>query len=68
MSLISYRSLERKSKKGFVNIGKKLYLFLFHLPFNAKDLLLLSLKGLVLLKLYIFSGYKLKEFLLHYLY
>ena len=68
MSLISYKSSGRESKKGFVNTGKKLYLFLFYLPLNIKDLLSLSLEGLVLSELYIFNGYGLREFSLHYLY
>jgi hypothetical protein len=68
MSLISYKFLEYKSKKGFININKKLYFFLFYLFLNIKDLLLLSLKGLILLELYIFNNYSLKEFLLYYLY
>jgi hypothetical protein len=68
MSLISYRSSGRESKKGFADIGKKLYLFLFYLPLNIKDLLSLSLEGLVLSELYIFNGHGLREFSLHYLY
>jgi hypothetical protein len=68
MSLTFYRSLKCKSRKGFANIGKKLYFFLFYLPLNIKDLLLLSLKGLILLKLYIPSDYSFREFLLYYLY
>jgi hypothetical protein len=68
MSLIFYKSLKYKPKKGFINIGKKLYLFLFYLLLNIKNLLLLSLKGLILLKLYIFNSYNLKEFLLYYFY
>ena len=68
MSLISYKSLRREFKKGFADIGKKLCLFLFHLPLNIKDLLSLSLEGLVLSELYIFNGYGLREFSLHYLY
>ena len=67
MPLISYKSLKREFKKGFADINKKLYLFLFYLPLNIKDLLLLSLEGLVLSELYIFSGYGLREFSLHYL-
>jgi hypothetical protein len=68
MSLISYRPLRYKSKKGFININKKLYFFLFYLFLNIKNLLLLSLKGLILLELYIPNNYSLKEFLLYYLY
>ena len=68
MSLISYRSLGRESKKGFADTGKKLCLFLFYLPSDIKDLLSLSLEGLVLSELYISSGYGLREFSLHYLY
>jgi hypothetical protein len=68
MSLTSYRSLGCESRKGFTDIGKKLSFFLFYLPLNIKDLLLLSLKGLMLLELCILSGYSLREFLLHYLY
>jgi hypothetical protein len=67
MSLTSYRSLGYKSRKGFIDIGKKLYFFLFYLPLNIKDLLLLSLKGLILSELYIPSGHSLREFLLYYL-
>ena len=68
MSLISYKSLRRESKKGFADTGKKLCLFLFYLPLDIKDLLSLSLEGLVLSELYIFNGHGLKEFSLHYLY
>jgi len=68
MSLISYKSLKYEFKKGFADINKKLYLFLFYLSLNIKDLLSLSLKGLILSELYIFNGYSLKEFSLHYLY
>jgi len=68
MSLISYKSSERESKKGFINTGKKLCLFLFYLSLDIKDLLSLSLEGLILSELYIFNGYSLKEFSLHYLY
>jgi len=68
MSLIFYKSLKYKFKKGFININKKLYFFLFYLSLNIKDFLLLSLKGLILLKLYIFNNYSLKEFLLYYFY
>ena len=68
MSLISYKSSGRESKKGFADTGKKLCLFLFYLPLDIKDLLSLSLEGLVLSELYIFSGYGFKEFLLYYLY
>jgi hypothetical protein len=49
-------------------MGKKLYLFLFYLPSDIKDLLSLSLEGLVLSELYISSGYSLREFSLHYFY
>ena len=68
MSLISYKSSERESKKGFADTGKKLCLFLFYLPSDIKDLLSLSLEGLILSELYIFSGYNFKKFLLYYLY
>ena len=68
MSLISYKSSGRESKKGFAEMGKKLYLFLFYLPSDTKDLLSLSLEGLVLSELYISSGHGLREFSLHYLY
>jgi len=68
MSLIFYKSLKRKFKKGFADINKKLYLFLFHLSLNIKNLLSLSLKGLILLELYIFNGYSFKEFSLYYFY
>ena len=68
MSLIFYKSLKREFKKSFADINKKLYFFLFYLSLNIKDLLLLSFKGLILSELYIFNGYSLKEFLLHYLY
>jgi hypothetical protein len=68
MSLIFYKSLKYKFKKSFININKKLYFFLFYLSLNIKDLLLLSLKYLILLKLYIFNNYSLKEFLLYYFY
>ena len=49
-------------------MGKKLYLFLFYLPLNTKDLLSLSFEGLILSELYISSGYSLKEFSLYYFY
>jgi len=49
-------------------MSKKLYIFLFYLFLNIKDLLLLSLKGLILSELYIFNGLNFKEFLLNYLY
>jgi hypothetical protein len=68
MFLIFYKSSGREFKKGFADISKKLYLFLFYLPSDVKDLLLLSLEGLVLLELYIFNGHGFKEFSLHYLY
>ena len=68
MSLISYKSLGRESKNGFADTGKKLCLFLFYLPSDIKDLLSLSLEGLILSELYISSGYGLREFSLHYLY
>jgi len=68
MFLISYKSLKYKSKKSFININKKLSFFLFYLFSNIKDLLSLSLKSLILLKLYIFNNYNLKEFLLYYFY
>jgi hypothetical protein len=68
MSLISYKSSRRESKKGFIDISKKLCLFLFYLLSDIKDLLSLSLEGLVLSELYISSGYGLREFSLHYLY
>ena len=68
MSLISYKSSGRESKKGFTDTDKKLYLFLFHLPSDTKDLLSLSLEGLVLSELYISNGHGLKEFSLYYLY
>ena len=67
MSLISYKSLKRESKKGFADIGKKLCLFLFYLPLDIKDLLSLSLEGLILSELYISNGHSLREFSLHYL-
>ena len=67
MSLIFYRSSRRESRKGFADMGKKLCLFLFYLPSDAKDLLSLSLEGLVLSELYISSGHGLREFSLHYL-
>ena len=67
MSLISYKSLRRESKKGFADIDKKLCLFLFYLPSDIKDLLSLSLEGLVLSELYISNGYGLREFSLYYL-
>ena len=67
MSLISYKSSGRESKKGFADTGKKLCLFLFYLPSDIKDLLSLSLEGLILSELYISSGYSLREFSLHYL-
>jgi len=56
MSLIFYKFSEYKFKKGFADINKELYLFLFYLSLNIKDLLLLSLEGLILLKLYIFNN------------
>ena len=68
MSLISYKSSGRESKKSFADIGKKLCLFLFYLSSDIKDLLSLSLEGLILSELYISSGYGLREFSLHYLY
>ena len=68
MSLIFYKSSGRESKKGFADTGKKLCLFLFYLPSDIKDLLSLSLEGLILSELYIFSGHGLREFSLHYLY
>jgi hypothetical protein len=68
MFLISYKSLKYKFKKDFININKKLYFFLFYLFLNIKDLLLLSFKDLILLKLYIFNDYSLKEFSLYFLY
>ena len=68
MSLISYKFSEREFKKGFADTDKKLYLFLFYLSSNIKDLLLLSLKGLILSELYIFNGHGFKEFSLYYLY
>jgi len=68
MFLIFYKSLKYKFKKSFININKKLYLFLFYLFLNIKNLLLLSFKSLILLKLYIFNNYNFKEFLLYYLY
>ena len=68
MSLISYKSLEYESRKGFADTGKKLYFFLFYLSLNIKDLLSLSLEGLILSELYIFNGYGLREFSLYYLY
>jgi hypothetical protein len=49
-------------------MGKKLCLFLFYLLSDAKDLLSLSLEGLVLSELYIFNGHGPREFSLHYLY
>jgi hypothetical protein len=68
MSLISYKSSGREFRKGFADTGKKLCLFLFYLPSDIKDLLSLSLEGLILSELYIFSGYGLREFSLYYLY
>ena len=68
MSLISYKSSRRESKKGFIDISKKLCLFLFYLLSDIKDLLSLSLEGLMLSELYIFSGPSFKEFSLNYLY
>ena len=68
MFLIFYKFLKYKSKKGFINISKKIYFFLFYLFLNIKDLLLLIFKGLILLKLYIFNNYSFKEFLLYYFY
>ena len=68
MFLIFYKSLKYKFKNSFININKKLYLFLFYLFLNIKNLLLLSFKSLILLKLYIFNNYNFKEFLLYYLY
>ena len=68
MSLISYKSSGRESRKGFADIGKKLYLFLFYLSSDIKDLLSLSLEGLILSELYISNGHGLKEFSLYYLY
>ena len=68
MFLIFYKSLKYKFKKGFINISKKIYFFLFYLFLNIKDLLLLIFKGLILLKLYIFNNYSFKEFLLYYFY
>jgi hypothetical protein len=49
-------------------MSKKLCFFLFYLPLDIKDLLLLGLKGLILLELYIPSGPGFKEFSLNYLY
>jgi hypothetical protein len=49
-------------------MSKKLYFFLFYLPSDIKDLLLLGLEGLMLSELYIPSGPGFKEFLLKYLY
>jgi len=68
MSLISYKSSGRESKKGFADTGKKLCLFLFYLPSDTKDLLSLSLEGLILSELYISNGHSLKKFSLYYLY
>ena len=68
MFLIFYKSSKYEFKKGFTDISKKLCLFLFYLPLNIKDLLLLSFKDLILLKLYIFNDYSLKEFSLYFLY
>jgi len=68
MFLIFYKSLKYKFKNSFININKKLYLFLFHLLLNIKDLLFLSFKSLILSELYIFNNYSFKEFLLYYLY
>jgi len=68
MSLIFYKSSGREFKKSFADIDKKLYLFLFYLPSDIKDLLSLSLEGLILSELYIFNGHGLKEFSLYYLY
>jgi len=58
MSLIFYKSLKYKFKKSCININKKLYLFLFYLSLNIKNLLLL--------KLYIINNYSFKKFLLYY--
>jgi len=55
MSLIFYKSLKREFKKGFIDINKKLYFFLFYLSLNIKDLLLLSLKSLILSLLSLFK-------------
>jgi hypothetical protein len=49
-------------------MSKKLYFFLFYLPLDIKNLLLLGLEGLMLLELYIPSSLGFKEFLLNYLY
>ena len=68
MSLIFYKFLKYEFKKDFININKKLYLFLFYLSSNIKNLLLLNFEGLILSELYIFNGYSFKEFLLYYLY
>jgi hypothetical protein len=68
MSLISYKSLKREFKKSFADINKKLYLFLFYLLLNIKDLLLLSFKSLILSELYIFNNYNFKKLSLYYLY
>jgi hypothetical protein len=68
MSLIFYKSSGREFKKGFADINKKLCLFLFYLSLDIKDLLSLSLEGLILSELYIFNGYSFKEFSLYYLY
>jgi hypothetical protein len=68
MSLIFYKSSGRESRKGFADISKKLCLFLFYLPSDTKDLLSLSLEGLVLSELYISSGHSFREFSLYYLY
>jgi hypothetical protein len=51
-----------------MNISKKLYFFLFYLPSDIKDLLLLGLEGLMLLELCISSSPGFKEFSLNYLY
>jgi hypothetical protein len=49
-------------------MSKKLCFFLFYLSLDIKDLLSLSLEGLMLSELYIFSGSGFKEFSLNYLY
>jgi hypothetical protein len=51
-----------------MDISKKLCFFLFYLPLDIKDLLLLGLEGLMLSELYIPSGPSFKEFSLNYLY
>jgi len=68
MFLIFYKSSRREFKKSFVNINKKLCLFLFYLLSDIKDLLSLSFKSLILLELYIFNNYSFKKFSLYYLY